>query len=77
MSEGQLMLSLEKLVEGKNIIDGLDTFENTRFAGLAQKRATQIRELLVGKIQDYWHSMVILGSSKKEITIVAELPGKD
>jgi centromere/kinetochore protein ZW10 len=75
-SEGSLSQSLEKLQDAQKIIGQLDSYENTRFAGLVQRRASQLKELLVGRVQDYWHAMVIFSSAKREITILNDLPGE-
>jgi centromere/kinetochore protein ZW10 len=74
-AEGSLSQALEKLGGANKIITQLDSYENTRFAGLVQRRASQLKESLVARVQDYWHAMVTLNSSKREITILNDLPG--
>jgi centromere/kinetochore protein ZW10 len=75
-TEGLLSQSLEKLGGANRIIAQLDSYENTRFAGLVQRRASQLKETIVARVQDYWHTMITLNSAKREITILNELPGE-
>jgi centromere/kinetochore protein ZW10 len=75
-SEGALEQSLQKLGDAHKIIGQLDSYENTRFAGLVQRRASQLKESLVAKVQTFWQSMVVLNHANREITILSDLPGK-
>ncbi|KAF2435010.1 hypothetical protein EJ08DRAFT_580829 [Tothia fuscella] len=75
-SEGDLAESLEKLGNAQKVIDQLDSFENTRFAGLVERRASQLRELLVAKVQEYWHGMVKYSSAERRITILNDMTGE-
>jgi centromere/kinetochore protein ZW10 len=75
-SEGELSDSLEKLGNARKVIDQLDSFENTRFAGLVQRRATQLRDILVGRVQEYWHGMVKFTPAERNVTIHGELKGE-
>jgi centromere/kinetochore protein ZW10 len=75
-SEGSLSQSLEKLGNAHKIIGQLDSYENTRFAGLVQRRASQLKESLVAKVQSFWQSMVVLNHAHREITILDAIPGE-
>jgi protein transport protein DSL1/ZW10 len=75
-SQRALLEALKKLAEARGVTTQLDTFENARFAGLVQRRESQIRELLGAKIIECWNALIKADASEGEIVINAELKGE-
>jgi centromere/kinetochore protein ZW10 len=75
-SQNELLEALSKLGEANAVISQLDAFDNARFAGLIQRRAAQIKELLVAKILECWSSLVITRSSTRQVIVHAQLQSK-
>jgi centromere/kinetochore protein ZW10 len=76
ISQRALLEALKKLAEARGVTTQLDTFENARFAGLVQRRESQIRELLGAKIIECWNALIKTDASESEIIINAELKGE-
>jgi hypothetical protein len=75
-SQRALLEALKKLAEARGVTTQLDTFENARFAGLVQRRETQIRELLGAKVAECWNALIKADVSEGEVVINAELKGE-
>lgn len=68
-SQDALLESLDKLDNARRVISQLEAYENTRFAGLLQRRANQLKELLSGKLLDVWNKSVVYDHQGRRITI--------
>lgn len=68
-SQDELPQSLEKLENARKVTDQLEAFGSTRFVGLLQRRASQLKELLSGKLLDAWNKSVICDSKERRVTL--------
>ena len=74
-SEDELLQSLEKLDNAQGAMRQLETYESTRFAGVLQRRATQLQELLCGKLLDVWSKSIVCDYNDGKLTINSQPVG--
>jgi centromere/kinetochore protein ZW10 len=67
--QDELPQSLEKLENARKVTDQLEVFRNTRFVGLLQRRANQLKELLSGKLLDVWNKSVVCDPKERRVTV--------
>lgn len=67
--QDELPQSLDKLENARKGTDQLEAFGNTRFVGLLQRRANQLKELLSGKLLDVWNKSVVCDPKERRATV--------
>lgn len=68
--EKDISLAAEKLGQANAGIKQLDQYQNSRFAGILQKRASQIKEELTARVWTEWNLLIQVHASDRKITIV-------
>lgn len=68
--EKDVPLAAEKLDQANGGIKQLDQYQNSRFAGILQKRASKIKEELTARVWTEWNLLVQIHASDRRITIV-------
>ncbi|KAF2405634.1 hypothetical protein EJ06DRAFT_32354 [Trichodelitschia bisporula] len=70
-----LLESLTRLETAQRVVGELDGFDNTQFAAILQRRASQVRGLLVTKALGCWNTMVVADAEARTITISQQADG--
>ncbi|KAF1984495.1 hypothetical protein K402DRAFT_447537 [Aulographum hederae CBS 113979] len=70
--EDQIILALERLAEADKAMRCLDAFEESRFAGILQDRASQFRSALEEIVIECWNAIVKVDPTDHKITIKGE-----
>jgi centromere/kinetochore protein ZW10 len=75
-SQDELLESLGKLDSARKGMTRLDGFENTRVSGLLHRRASQLRDLLMGEFLSAWNKNIVVDSQERRIWIFSQARGE-